>query len=78
MASKMAEADKGPLSSASYSIVTSRGVGPCVHQRRGVTRDRDIRAQSDLNYVLTKQYTSLNFPFTRSQIAMCENAKALA
>ena len=35
-------------------------------------------AQNDLNYVFTKQYTSLNLPFTRSQIAMGENAKALA
>ena len=30
-----------------------------MYQRRGVTRNRDIRAQSGLNYVLTKQYTSL-------------------
>ena len=36
-----------------------RAIGPCMHQRRGVTRNRDIRAQSGLNYVLKKQYTSL-------------------
>ena len=37
-----------------------RGIGPCMHQRRGVTRNRDIKTQSDLNDVLTKQYTSLS------------------
>ena len=59
-----------------YAVIrqSSRGIGPCMHQRRGVARDRDTRAHSVLNYVLTKQYTSLNVPFTRSQIAMCENA----
>ena len=31
----------------------------CKHERRGVTRDRDIRTYSDPNHVLTKQYTSL-------------------
>ena len=45
-------------------------------QRRGVTRDRDVRAHSDLNYAFTKQYTSLNLAFTRLQITMCENANA--
>ena len=50
-----------------YAVIRqpSRGIGPCRHQRRGVTRDRDIRDKTahitgPLNYQL------------------CENAKALA
>ena len=48
-----------------------------MHQWRGVIRDHDRRPHSDLNYVLTKRHASLKLPFTRSQIAMCENALAL-
>ena len=56
----------------------SHRIGACMHQRRGVTGDRDMRAQSELNYILTKQFTSLNLSFTRSEIVVCENAKTLA
>ena len=39
-----------------------RGIGARFYQRRGMTRDRDLKVPTDLNYVLTKQYISLNLP----------------